>query len=75
MDVRGRAGTRPGHRPPLGVIDLTGEMASVHPHSLAVAMATAHAVQAQLAHQLMSATLASPRFGACWGPSPPAPLS
>jgi hypothetical protein len=32
----------------IGVIDLTGEMASVHPHSMAVATATAQAVEAQL---------------------------
>jgi hypothetical protein len=33
---------------PLGVIDLTGKMASVHPHSLACATATAEAVEAHL---------------------------
>ena len=32
----------------IGVIDLTGEMSSVHPHSMAVATATAQAVEAQL---------------------------
>jgi hypothetical protein len=32
----------------VGVIDLTGEMSSVHPHSMAVATATAQAVEAQL---------------------------
>jgi hypothetical protein len=32
----------------LGVIDLTGDFSSVHPHSLAVAMATAQAVEASL---------------------------
>ena len=32
----------------LGVIDLTGDFADVHPHSLAVATATAHAVEAML---------------------------
>jgi len=32
----------------IGVIDLTGEMDTVHPHSLAVATATAEAVEAQL---------------------------
>jgi hypothetical protein len=32
----------------IGVIDLTGEMDAVHPHSLAVATATAEAVEAQL---------------------------
>ncbi len=32
----------------IGVIDLTGDMASVHPHSMAVATATAQAVEAQL---------------------------
>jgi hypothetical protein len=32
----------------IGVIDLTGEMRSVHPHSMAVATATVQAVEAQL---------------------------
>src|SRR5450755_172177 len=32
----------------IGVIDLTGEMSSVHPHSMAVATATAQAVEAHL---------------------------
>jgi hypothetical protein len=32
----------------LGVIDLTGDFSDVHPHSLAVATATAHAVEAML---------------------------
>jgi hypothetical protein len=32
----------------IGVIDLTGDMSSVHPHSMAVATATAQAVEAQL---------------------------
>jgi len=32
----------------VGVIDLTGEMSTVHPHSMAVATATAQAVEAQL---------------------------
>jgi GAF domain len=32
----------------IGVIDLTGDMATVHPHSMAVATATAQAVEAQL---------------------------
>ncbi len=32
----------------IGVIDLTGEMGTVHPHSMAVAVATAHAVEAHL---------------------------
>lgn len=32
----------------IGVIDLTGEMSSVHPHSMALAAATAQAVEAQL---------------------------
>jgi hypothetical protein len=32
----------------IGVIDLTGEMATVHPHSMAVATATAQAVEAHL---------------------------
>lgn len=32
----------------IGVIDLTGEMSTVHPHSMAVATATAQAVEAQL---------------------------
>jgi hypothetical protein len=33
----------------LGVIDLTGDLSTVHPHSLAVATATARAVEASLA--------------------------
>src|SRR4051794_20931061 len=33
---------------PLGVIDLTGDFSSVHPHSLSVATATARAVEASL---------------------------
>jgi hypothetical protein len=33
----------------LGIIDLTGDLATVHPHSLAVATATARAVEASLA--------------------------
>jgi hypothetical protein len=37
----------------IGVIDLTGEMATVHPHSMAVATATAQAVQAQLRCQML----------------------
>jgi len=37
----------------IGVIDLTGEMASVHPHSMAVATATAQAVEAQLRFQMV----------------------
>jgi hypothetical protein len=32
----------------LGIIDLTGDFSSVHPHSLAVANATAHAVETSL---------------------------
>jgi hypothetical protein len=32
----------------IGVIDLTGDMATVHPHSMAVATATVQAVEAQL---------------------------
>jgi hypothetical protein len=32
----------------IGIIDLTGEMATVHPHSMAVATATAQAVEAHL---------------------------
>ncbi|HEY5189421.1 MAG TPA: GAF domain-containing protein [Solirubrobacteraceae bacterium] len=32
----------------IGIIDLTGEMSTVHPHSMAVATATAQAVEAQL---------------------------
>jgi GAF domain len=32
----------------LGIIDLTGDFSDVHPHSLAVATATAHAVEAML---------------------------
>ncbi len=37
----------------IGVIDLTGEMSTVHPHSMAVATATAHAVEAQLRCQML----------------------
>jgi len=37
----------------IGVIDLTGEMSSVHPHSMAVATATAQAVEAQLRYQMV----------------------
>jgi len=37
----------------IGVIDLTGEMSTVHPHSMAVATATAHAVEAQLRCQMV----------------------
>src|SRR6202022_633353 len=34
----------------LGIIDLTGEMQAVHPHSLAVATATARAVEMHLGY-------------------------
>jgi hypothetical protein len=37
----------------IGVIDLTGEMSTVHPHSMAVATATAQAVEAQLRVQML----------------------
>jgi hypothetical protein len=37
----------------IGVIDLTGEMSTVHPHSMAVATATAQAVEAQLRYQML----------------------
>jgi hypothetical protein len=37
----------------IGVIDLTGEMASVHPHSMAVATATAQAVEAHLRCEML----------------------
>jgi hypothetical protein len=37
----------------IGVIDLTGEMATVHPHSMAVATATVQAVEAQLRWQML----------------------
>ena len=37
----------------IGVIDLTGEMATVHPHSMAVATATAQAVEAQLRCEML----------------------
>jgi hypothetical protein len=33
---------------PLGIVDLTGKMTTVHPHSLALASATAQTVEAQL---------------------------
>ena len=48
MDLRGRPGPRSRHGQVIGVIDLTGEMSTVHPHSMAVATATAQAVEAQL---------------------------
>ncbi|MDA0179414.1 GAF domain-containing protein [Solirubrobacter phytolaccae] len=49
----------------IGVIDLTGELSTVHPHSLAVATATARAVEAslQLALQERDARLHA-RYGA-----------
>ena len=37
----------------IGVIDLTGEMATVHPHSMAVATATAQAVEAHLRCEML----------------------
>ena len=37
----------------IGVIDLTGEMPTVHPHSMAVATATAQAVEAQLRCEML----------------------
>ena len=37
----------------IGVIDLTGEMSTVHPHSMAVATATAQAVEAQLRCEML----------------------
>jgi len=37
----------------IGVIDLTGAMSSVHPHNMAVATATAQAVEAQLRCQML----------------------
>ena len=37
----------------IGVIDLTGEMKTVHPHSMAVATATVQAVEAQLRYEMM----------------------
>ncbi|MFZ0043144.1 MAG: GAF domain-containing protein [Solirubrobacteraceae bacterium] len=37
----------------VGVIDLTGEMSSVHPHSMAVATATATAVEAEMRCQML----------------------
>jgi GAF domain-containing protein len=37
----------------IGVIDLTGEMATVHPHSMAVATATAQAVEAHLRCEIL----------------------
>ncbi len=37
----------------IGVIDLTGEMSTVHPHSMALATATAQAVEAQLRCQML----------------------
>ena len=43
----------PDTGPVIGVIDLTGEMATVHPHSMAVATATAQAVEAHLRCQML----------------------
>ena len=37
----------------IGVIDLTGDMATVHPHSMAVATATAQAVEAHLRCEML----------------------
>jgi hypothetical protein len=37
----------------IGVIDLTGEMSTVHPHSMAVATATAQAVEAHLRCEML----------------------
>jgi hypothetical protein len=37
----------------IGVIDLTGDMATVHPHSMAVATATAQAVEAHLRVEML----------------------
>ena len=48
MDLRGCAGARPDTGRVLGVIDLTSRMSTVHPHSFAVAVATAGAVEAHL---------------------------
>src|ERR1700733_1089680 len=55
----------------IGVIDLTGEMSTVHPHSMAVATATAQAVGAQLPCQMLDrdGRLLS-RFGARLGAGP-----
>src|ERR1700722_19525332 len=38
----------------IGVIDLTGEMRTVHPHSMAGATATGHAVEAQLRCEMLN---------------------
>ncbi|MGA9858277.1 MAG: GAF domain-containing protein, partial [Solirubrobacteraceae bacterium] len=38
----------------IGVIDLTGQMATVHPHSMAVATATAQAVEAHLRCEMLN---------------------
>ena len=38
----------------IGVIDLTGQMRTVHPHSMAVATATAQAVEAQLRCEMLN---------------------
>jgi hypothetical protein len=38
----------------IGVIDLTGEMSTVHPHSMAVATATAQAVEAHLRIEMLN---------------------
>jgi hypothetical protein len=38
----------------IGVIDLTGQMSTVHPHSMAVAVATSQAVEAQLRCEMLN---------------------
>ena len=55
----------------IGVIDLTGDLSTVHPHSLAVATATARAVEAslQLALQERDARLHA-RYGVRVSPGP-----
>src|SRR5579875_145457 len=61
----------------IGVIDLTGEMTTVHPHSMAVAVATAQAVEAHLRCEMLGrdARLLARYGDRLAGPEPRALLS
>ena len=60
----------------LGIIDLTGDMASVHPHSLSVVVATARAIQELLQRGLRERDdRLRARYGTCCVRSRPAPRS
>ncbi|HET9124567.1 MAG TPA: GAF domain-containing protein [Solirubrobacteraceae bacterium] len=61
----------------IGVIDLTGEMTTVHPHSMAVAVATARAVEAHLRCEMLGrdARLLARYGDRLAGPEPRALLS